>query len=169
LKKLFFLCILLSQVMFASNKEYITKAELTKILKDYIRIDEVDIYKKLQENTNRKLRKEIYEQINNASNTQILKKITYLKHIKKYKEAAIRCDFLNKRGITEKKSIFLKKCSEIYENNLEIQKSIKLQNELLHLEKKEISNEEILKKLLELYQKTNNINKIKEIKDLLNY
>jgi hypothetical protein len=169
-KTILVFCILVSSFLYSA--EYITKSELQEILKGYVKKelllkDNIDIISEEKEKI------EFYKQhLEGASVYAIYKKIEYLNKFKKYSGSLKRCDYLleyKKETIpnnTKNKILYI--CSTVYSKEGHNDKSINNLLILLEEENKSMNNEEIIRKLIDLYKRTGNKDKEIEFENILN-
>jgi tetratricopeptide (TPR) repeat protein len=163
-KKIIIISGLLNINMFANDSErYITVSELKEILKDYVRKDGKALV------INKKKLKLFNKTLKGASVSAILNKIKYLYKIRKYEDIKYRCEYIEEYltlKANQKESYYYYYAQSLSKLNLE-DKAIIYFNKLLELENKSISNMEVLKYMLEVYKKLDNLEKIKEIENII--
>jgi len=145
------------------TEKYITISELKEILKGYVRKDgkTLDINKKRNLLYNKTLK--------GASVKMILNKIKYLHKIHKYEDIKYRCEYINdnlKLKEYQKENYYYYYAFTLFKTH-DYEGSIKYYNLLLELENKNRSNMDILKYMLDVYKETDDIEKIKELENIL--
>jgi tetratricopeptide (TPR) repeat protein len=151
--------------LYAKDKEqYITISELKEILKDYVRKDGKTL------NINKKRFKLYNKTLKGANTKMILNKIKYLYKTQKYEDIKYRCEYIKDNLVLkeyQKENYYYFYAVSLFKTN-DYQAAIKYYKLLLELEDKKKSNMEVLQYMLEVYKKTDDFEKIKELEDILN-